>query len=67
MILRNDCPNLGLKMKIAPSNITCVSRSLELAQISLTDRLRRQVAFKCLVARLRLHRHTIDIRVVDKP
>jgi hypothetical protein len=54
-------------MKIAPSYITCVSRSLELAQISLTDRLRRQVAFKCLVARLRLHRHTIDIRVVDKP
>jgi hypothetical protein len=37
-------------MKIAPSNITCVSRSLELDIIWLTDRLRRQVAFKCLVA-----------------
>jgi len=37
-------------MKIAPSDIACVSRSLELAKNWLTDRLGRQVAFKCLVA-----------------
>jgi hypothetical protein len=49
MILRNNCPDLGLKMKIAPSNIICVSRLLQLAKICLTDRLGRQVALKCLV------------------